>query len=182
MEKKMSKGLVILAAIGLLTSTANAGMSDYGYKINEKVGGYNISQCKIDEGNDLDFCSTKMVNKIKEIAQSPVNFGKESVMLRFWDTGINYWVYGAVNKKTKTVFLYPRGLRAMNGDSKNVSLTFGKNRDRICTAGDNMDMIGDEYIKAYSDEESEVDYCVKYDDKGGFDSMDQVDSKTRLPV
>lgn len=182
MEKKMSKSLRILAAIGLITSTANAGMSDYGYKINEKVGGYNISQCKIDEGNDLDFCSTKMVNKIKEIAQSPVNFGKESVMLRFWDTGINYWVYGAVNKKTKTVFLYPRGLRAMNGDSKNVSLTFGKNRDRICTAGDNMDMIGDEYIKAYSDEESEVDYCVKYDDKGGFDSMEQVDSKTRLPV
>lgn len=181
----MNKIYKLVGSIGLITvvaTTANAQMSDYGYNIDEKVGGYHISQCKIDRDNNLNFCTTKMVNKIKEVAKAPVNFGSDSVLFRYWDTGINYWIYGAVNKKTKTVFLYPRGLISYEGDSKSVDITLGKNRDRICTAGDNMEMIGDEYIKAYTDYEKDVDYCVNYDDKEGFSYMEQVDTKTRLPV
>ena len=185
MVNKMNIIYTLVGALGLMTTvatTANAQMSDYGYNVDEKVGGYLISQCKIDTGNDLNFCTNKMVDKIKEVAKAPVNFGNHSVLFRYWDTGIKYWIYGAVNEKTKTVFLYPRGLRVLEGDSKNVNITFGKNRDRICTAGDNMDMIGDEYIKAYSDYEENVDYCVNYDDKEGFSYMEQVDTKTRLPI
>lgn len=169
-----------VACVGILfASTVNAAPSDYGYEINVKKGGYHFTQCKIDADGSVNLCTVSMVKKVDQIAKEKSNFGKNSVMMRFWDSNINYWVYGAVNKTTKKVFLYPRGLRAAEGNSKDVKLTFGNKRDRICTAGNDVDMVGDEYSKAYSDTDKDVDYCTPYNDATGFGTTLEVDAITR---
>lgn len=172
-----------VACVGILfASTVNAEPSDYGYEINVKKGGYHFTQCKIDEEGSVNFCTANMAKKVDEIAKQKTNFGKNSVMMRFWDSNINYWVYGAVNKTTKKVFLYPRGLRASEGNSKDVKVTFGDKRDRICTAGSHVTMEGDRYVTSYDDSSATTDYCITYNDNTGFGSMIEVDAKTRKVI
>ncbi|WP_227430306.1 hypothetical protein [Psychrobacter sp. I-STPA6b] len=184
---KKSLMLATLCLGAMLSSTANARdkapqMTDYGYKVDAIVDGYHIDQCSPDLEGNIDMCSRTMVNKVKEIAKYPANFGKNSVLFRFWDSGLNYWVYGAVNKQTKNIFVYPRGLRAMQGNLKDVKITLGKNRDRICTAGDGVMIEGTQYSKSYDDTSNEVDYCTPYSDSEGFGQTLEVDSKTRKVI
>lgn len=182
MKKSLMLATLCLGAI--LSSTANARdkapeMSDGGYLADAIVDGYHIDQCSPVQNGDIDMCSQRMVDKVKEIVKYPANFGEQSVLFKFWDNKKEYWVYGAVNKQTKNIFLYPRGLSAINGNPKDVNLTFGESRDRICTAGNNVFVTGTRYSQSFDDTYNDIDYCTTFSDIEGFGGTVEVDSKTR---
>ena len=165
--------LKALAAISLglaLSLTSNAATQ----KTTKDI---KLSSCTLDTQSSINLCNAKNAANIKKLSNQKPNFGENSILLRFWDTEMNYWVYLAVNKKTNQAFYYPRGLRSSGEDSRDVKINFSGSK--ICTSGDQVDIVGDEESSSFEDYETDVDYCVDYDPENGFGVTYQIDPKTR---
>ena len=143
------------------------------------IDGLKFQSCGVSEYG-VNFCTKETADKLKAYANAkevPL-FGNDSALLRMWDKEMNYNVYAAINKKTNKVFFYPRGLRGIEGESRTPKLTFDNNNS-ICSAGDNVALVGDRYTQAFNDQEKDVDYCVEYSDDEGFGLTKEVDAETR---
>lgn len=173
---KTSLKFMTAAIIGATFSIAsNMAFADDGTV--KTINGLKFQSCSIDE-DGTNFCTKATADKMKAYAKKGAKFGKDSVLMRMWDKEMNYNVYAAINKKTNKVFFYPRGLRAIEGEMRTPKLTFDNNNS-ICTAGDNVSVVGNRYTKAFDDQEKDIDYCVVYSDTEGFGSTNEVDAKTR---
>ena len=146
------------------------------------VNGMLINRCLLDEDSTINFCDPKKAAIIKKMVDRKPTFSKNSVLMRFWDKETSSYTYAAYNQKTKKMFFYPAGLSAINPPYKNVKMTYGKNKDMLCTSGANIEMVGDRYSKSFSDREADVDYCRTYNESTGFGEIKRVDSKTRKPA
>lgn len=137
-----------------------------------------MTSCSLDTQSSIDFCSSKVASKVKQLSGQKPNFGDNSVLMRFWDSEMNYWVYLAVDKKLNKAFYYPRGLRSTGDQPRNVSVSFSDSK--ICTTGDKVAVVGDQDSKAYSDDDLDIDYCSDYDPKTefGFGATYQANAKT----
>lgn len=163
---------IFAAAIGLsLSLSATAAVT------NKTTSPINVQSCVLDSQSSLDLCTKKATAKIKELSKRKSNFAKNSVLMRFWDKEMDYWVYLVVDKNTNQAIQYPRGLRSSGKSARDVEVTFSGGK--ICTAGSQVDVIGDEESRAFSDYEADVDYCNDYDPEMGFGVTYQVDAKTR---
>lgn len=172
---KVSKLLMAVCAGMALSSAAMADdFTDF-----TEFNGVHLEKCSIDNTEGaLNFCTTDMTNKMKAQAKKDTIFGENSVLMRFWDSKMDYRVYGVINKDTNKVFFYPRGLRQAEGDHRKVKVTFD-DKNSICTAGDNVEAVGDDVIKSFTDLEAELDYCTPYSDTEGFGDTFIVDAETR---
>lgn len=136
-----------------------------------------VPSCILDTQSSVNLCDKKNAANIKNLSDHRTNFGENSVLLRFWDTEMNYWIYLAVNKNTNQAFYYPRGLRSSGDSPRDVKVTFSGSK--ICTSGSEVDVIGDEESSSFEDYETDVDYCVDYDPANGFGVTYQAEPKTR---
>lgn len=157
--------------------TAEAGSGNF-----KTVNGFQMDRCFLDNDASIDFCDPAQAKIMKKMVDRKPTFSKNSVLMRFWDAEMNIWTYIAFNQKTNKLFFYPRGIRSTTQPYKNVKVTYGKNKDRICTTGSNTSMVGDIETLAYDDSETDVDYCNNYSETTGFGEMNRVDAKTRKIV
>lgn len=137
----------------------------------------NVESCLMDSQSSVNLCTPKATAKIKELSKHKTNFAKNSVLMRFWDAEMNYWIYLVVDKNTNNATYYPRGLRASGDNMRDVKVTFSDGK--ICTSGDKVDIVGDEESRAFTDYEKASDYCSDYDPEMGFGVVYEVDAKTR---
>lgn len=178
----MVKGAFSAATMALVlsatTMSANAAGETYGNPDGyNPVDGLMIADCYLDSQSSIDFCDPKKIQEVKKLINRNPNIGKESVLLKFWDKEMNYWVYVAVNKKTKKLFFYPRGIRSANEPYHKITLKVPK-QAALCTTGTNIELVGDAGSRAYTDDSATIDYCTKFNDKTGFDVTERVDVKT----
>lgn len=172
-----------LLCAAAIAATPNPFETDDGYPSFtgdfKKVNGILMNRCTLDEDHTIDFCDPKKAAIIKKMVDRKPTFSKNSVLMRFWDKELNTFTYAAYNQKTNKMFFYPNGLRASTQPFKAVKVTYGKNKNMLCTSGANVDMVGDRYSKSFSDNETDVDYCRSYSETTGFGELRRVDAKTR---
>ena len=138
------KPILTVLSVGMISAAVSAAPSnpfdrDDGYPSYtgefKNVNGILIDRCFLDEDSGIDFCSANKAKKIKRMVDRKPTFGKTSVLMRFWDSSMNLYVYTAYNQSTKKMFFFPLGVRAINEPYKKFKLTYGKNKDRVCTSG-----------------------------------------------
>lgn len=172
MSKSMKNIIALCAGVALSGSIAANAASTF-----TNHDGVLLASCKLDSSSSIDFCSKKSTDKIKSIAKIQPNFGKNSVLMRFWDKEMNYWTYLAYNKTSKKAHFYPRGLSSFLGEPRDVKVTFSNNL--LCTSGDDVSVTGDINNKAFTDTDNDIDYCTKYTEDTGFLENYIIDSKSR---
>lgn len=185
--KKILSSLTVISigmalSAGSIAAPSNPFAAEAGSGNFKKINGFQMDRCFLDSDTSIDFCDPAQAKIMAKMVDRKPTFSKNSVLMRFWDDEMNIWTYVAFNQKTKKLFFYPRGIRSITEPYKNVKVTYGKNKDRICTTGANTSMVGDIETKAYDDSETDVDYCNNYSETTGFGSMNRVDSKTRKIV
>lgn len=152
------------------------------------VNGFQLStgSCTPNESTEFDVCDPEVAKKLKKMIKVKPNFGKKntSVLTRFWDKGTDSWYYIAVNKANNKVHPFFMGVRNETfifpelKNQNNIKLSFGKNRDRICTSGVGVAFMGDSQYPTRVDEYKTADFCSFYDEENGFVGGNLYDSKT----
>lgn len=179
--------LCLASAVAIVTSTAQAAtpnpFQEEGYTptvgVYKNINGYFLDRCFVTESESVNFCSVEKAKSIKKMTDRKPTFSKNSVLMRFWDKEMNVWNYAALNKKTNKLFILPTALRSSVKPFKNIKVTYGKNKDRLCTAS-TIDMIGDANTRAFRAEFSNdnIVYCYSYNETSGWSDLKRINSKT----
>lgn len=145
----------------------------------KNVNGYLLDRCFVTTSTEINFCSKEKAKSIAKMTNRKPTFSKNSVLMRFWDTEMNVWNYAALNQKTKKLFILPTGLRSATDPMKNIKVTYGKNKDRLCTAS-TIDMIGGADTRAFRADFTgdDIVFCYLYNEKTGWDDLKRINSKT----
>lgn len=178
MKFKALCGLIL----GLFLSTPALSNATYEnedpYNMNHGIA---VNQCNPGLDSSLYFCGAEDAAKVVKFLNNKANFGKNSVLMRFWDKELDLWYYVAVNKTSKKLFYLPMGLRSTTKPENVVSLTFD-NGNQICTTGTSTYMLlEDKDYVSYNkkDDQDDTDYCANYNDETGFSRIRKINSKTR---
>lgn len=150
----------------------------------KNVNGYLMDRCTVNDYSSLNFCSPEKAKVIAKMTDRKKTFGKNTVLMRFWDGKLQNWNYVALNKTTNRIFFLPMAISSSVEPYKNIKLTYGKNKDRICTTGSNIELGGDMYVKSFSAHDAGVGnhFCYIYNDKTGFSEAKSLNIKTGKPA
>lgn len=169
------KATSVLVLVALAATSASASGYDdpqtYGNADGyNPYGGLMFADCGIRAETTVDFCGDKELVEIKKIVKQAPTIGKNSVSFHFWDDTNKMYGYGAINKTSKKVFVFPYAVRATSAPNKNVKMSI-VGKTKLCTEGSNTTLLGDEDLKTLTDKSSSTRYCSTFSDSKGFSSV-----------
>ena len=168
----------IMKTLGLITAISRASLFSVSSNAAIDYKSIKADNCNSNEDSSIDFCNEKVLKKVAKLADThKPNLAGKSVLMRFWDKEMNFWMYAALNKDTKELHTIHQGISSRGKNPRNVTMRVEGNL--LCGLGDKVHYAGTYKGTDYDDGSNEEDFCMTYDPAVGFGHSIVVDQKTR---